>query len=129
MIEFIADKYNFWIAIVLMMIGFYAIIAKHNLVKKVIGLNIFQTSVFLFYISISKVNGGTAPIIWHPEEHAKVVYDNPLPHVLILTAIVVSVSVTAVALGIIVKLYKNYGSIEDDEIKIRELKEPELDSK
>ncbi len=129
MIEFIADKYNFWIAIVLMMIGFYAIIAKHNLVKKVIGLNIFQTSVFLFYISISKVDGGTAPIIWHPEGHAKVVYDNPLPHVLILTAIVVSVSVTAVALGIIVKLYQNYGSIEDDEIKTIELNEPELDSK
>lgn len=129
MIEFIADKYNFWIAIILMMIGFYAIIAKHNLVKKVIGLNIFQTSVFLFYISISKINGGTAPIIWHPENHTKVIYENPLPHVLILTAIVVSVSVTAVALGIIIKLYQNYESIEDDEIKAKEQKEPGLDAK
>ncbi len=112
MIETIAGKYNYWIYISLMMIGFYAIIAKGNLVKKIIGVNIFQTAVFLFYISISKVRGGTAPILWDKA----VLYDNPLPHVLILTAIVVSVSTTAVALAMITRIYKEYGSIEEDKI-------------
>ncbi|KAF0127081.1 MAG: multicomponent Na+:H+ antiporter subunit C [Elusimicrobia bacterium] len=112
MIEFIAGKYNYWIYIILMMIGFYAIIAKGNLIKKIVGINIFQTAVFLFYISISKVKGGTAPIHWDKA----VIYDNPLPHVLILTAIVVSVSVTAVALALIIRIHKEYGSIEEDRI-------------
>ncbi|WP_022851895.1 cation:proton antiporter subunit C [Limisalsivibrio acetivorans] len=115
MIEFIIGKYNYLIAIVLMMIGFYAIIAKNNLVKKVIGINIFQTAVFLLYISIAKVSGGTAPVLWKKAEY----YDNPLPHVLILTAIVVSVATTAVALALIIRIYKNYGTIEED--KIREI--------
>ncbi len=112
MIEIFLGKYNYWIYITLMMIGFYAMIAKQNLIKKVIGMNIFQTSVFLFYISIAKVKGGTAPIVW---EEA-ILYDNPLPHVLILTAIVVSVSTTAVALALIIRIYKAYGSIEEDKI-------------
>jgi len=119
MIEFIAGKYNYWMAIFLMMIGFYAIISKHNLIKKIIGINIFQTSVFLFYISIAKISGGTAPIIW--EEATK--YDNPLPHVLILTAIVVSVSTTAVALALVIKIYKSFGSIEEDEIRSMSVEE------
>jgi len=119
MIEFIAGKYNYWMASVLMMIGFYAIISKHNLIKKIIGINIFQTSVFLFYISIAKISGGTAPIIW--EEATK--YDNPLPHVLILTAIVVSVSTTAVALALVIKIYKSFGSIEEDEIRSMSVEE------
>ena len=112
MIEIILTKYNYWIYIVLMMTGFYAVMAKENLIKKVIGLNIFQTAVFLFYISLSKVDGGTAPILIS----GPVVYDNPLPQVLILTAIVVSVSVTAVALAIILLIYKAYGTIEEDQI-------------
>ncbi|MBS3909648.1 MAG: cation:proton antiporter subunit C [Actinobacteria bacterium] len=112
MLEFIAGKYNYWIHVTLMMIGFYAIIAKGNLIKKVIGMNIFQTAVFLFYISISKVKGGTAPIVWDEA----VLYNNPLPHVLILTAIVVSVSTTAVALALIIRIYREYGTIEEDEI-------------
>jgi len=119
MIEFIAGKYNYWMAIVLMMIGFYAIISKHNLIKKIIGINIFQTSVFLFYISIAKISGGTAPVIW--EEATK--YDNPLPHVLILTAIVVSVSTTAVALALVIRIYKSFGSIEEDEIRSMSVEE------
>jgi multicomponent Na+:H+ antiporter subunit C len=110
--EFILAKYNYWIYIFLMMVGFYAAIAKKNLVKKVIGLNIFQTAVFLFYISISKVQGGTAPI----HMHGNPVYDNPLPHVLILTAIVVAVSTTAVALAIIILINKAFGTVEEDEI-------------
>lgn len=112
MIELIMGKYNYWIYITLMMIGFYAIIAKENLIKKVIGINIFQTAVFLFYISIAKVEGGTAPILWDKA----VIYDNPLPHTLMLTGIVVSVSTTAVALALIIKIYKAFGTIEEDKI-------------
>ena len=108
--EFILAKYNYWIYIAIMMIGFYAMIASNNLIKKIIGMNIFQTAVFLFYISIGKVEGGTAPIIWDKA----VRYDNPLPHVLILTAIVVSVSTTAFA--IISGIYKKFGTIEEDKI-------------
>lgn len=110
MIELIAGKYNYWIYVILMMTGFYAMIAKGNLIKKIIGMNIFQTAVFLFYISIAKVKGGTAPILW---EQA-VVYDNPVPHVLMLTAIVVGVSTTAVALALVIRIYKAYGTIEEE---------------
>ena len=95
-----------------MMLGFYAMIAKDNLIKKIIGMNIFQTAVFLMYISIGKVRGGTAPILWE----AGGPYDNPLPHVLILTAIVVSVSTTAVAFGLIIRIYKAFGTIQETTI-------------
>jgi len=118
--EFIAAEYNYWIYVTLMMIGFYAMIAKKNLIKKVIGANIFQTAIFLFYISLAEVEGGTAPILMHGHDGAhaahEVIYVNPLPHVLILTAIVVSVSTTAVALALIIKIYQVYGSIEEDVI-------------
>ncbi|MCZ6765107.1 MAG: cation:proton antiporter subunit C, partial [Alphaproteobacteria bacterium] len=90
---------NYWVAIVLMMVGFYAVIAHENLIKKVIGLNIFQAAVFVFYISMAKVKGGSAPILDDRIE----VYSNPLPHVLILTAIVVGVATTALALALIVR--------------------------
>ncbi len=112
MIEVILGKYNYWIYIVLMMIGLYAMIAKENLIKKIVGMNIFQTAVFLFYVSIAKVKGGTAPIEWAKA----VLYDNPLPHTLMLTGIVVSVSTTAVALALIIRIYKAYGTIEEDKI-------------
>jgi len=112
MIEEIAGKYNYWIYFVLMMIGFYAMIARENLIKKIVGMNIFQTAVFLFYVSIAKVEGGTAPIEWANA----VLYDNPLPHTLMLTGIVVSVSTTAVALALVIKIYKAYGTIEEDQI-------------
>ncbi len=112
MIEFVIIKYNYWVSIALMMIGMYGMIAKKNLVKKIIGMNIFQVSVFLFYISMGKVMGGTAPIYL---EHVTL-YDNPIPHVLILTAIVVSISTTAVALAIIIMIQKKFGNIEEDKI-------------
>lgn len=112
MIEEIIGKYNYWIYFALMMIGFYAMIAKENLIKKIIGMNIFQTAVFLFYVAIAKVDGGTAPIEWAKA----VLYDNPLPHTLMLTGIVVSVSTTAVALALVIKIYKAYGTIEEDRI-------------
>ena len=108
--------YNYWIVVVLMMIGFYLVIAHGNLVKKVVGLNIFQVSVFTFYISMSKVDGGTAPILDKGIE----VYTNPLPHVLILTAIVVGVATTALALALVVRIRNAYGSIEEDEIRAQE---------
>ncbi len=108
--------YNYWIVIVLMMVGFYVIIAHDNLVKKVVGLNIFQVSVFAFYISMAKVEGGTAPILDAGIE----IYSNPLPHVLILTAIVVGVATTALALALVVRIRNAYGTIEDDEIEGQE---------
>ena len=158
--------YNYWVVIFLMMTGFYIVIARNNLVKTVIGLNIFQTSVFLLYITMGKVEGGTAPIIKDPvdhhdhghghehgqEEHAEeaghaiyeaaestvqlvgyeehaadaashsaahageIIYSNPLPSVLMLTAIVVGIATTALALALIVRIREDYGTIEEDEI-------------
>ena len=104
--------YNYWLVILLMMIGFYIVISCGNLVKKIVGLNIFQTSVFIFYISLGKIAGGTAPIVTEGAE----LYSNPLPHVLILTAIVVGVATTALGLALIVRINESYGSVEEDEI-------------
>jgi len=106
--------YNYWICIVLMMIGFYAVIARANLVKKAMGLGLFQTGIFLYYISVGKLGGGTAPVRASAAE--SVTYSNPLPHALILTAIVVSVSTLAVALAIVVNVKQAYGTVEEDEI-------------
>jgi len=111
--EFILGHYNYWIAIILMMVGLYTVMSRSNLIKKMVGLNIFQTSVFLLYISIGKVKGGTAPIETGGEG---VMYSNPLPHVLILTAIVVGVATMAVGLALIVRIREAYGTIEEDEI-------------
>jgi multicomponent Na+:H+ antiporter subunit C len=116
----ILGLYNCWIVIFLMMTGFYIVISRGNLIKKVIGLNIFQTSVFLLYITIGKVRGGTAPIL----EEGFEVYSHPLPSVLILTAIVVGVATTAMALALIVRIKESYGTIEEDEIRERDV-EPE----
>ncbi|MCH7692669.1 MAG: cation:proton antiporter subunit C [Proteobacteria bacterium] len=99
-----------------MMVGFYIVIAHDNLIKKVVGLNIFQVSVFVFYISMAKVRGGTAPIL----DAGIKIYSNPLPHVLILTAIVVGVATTALALALVVRIRNAYGTIEDDEIEGQE---------
>lgn len=112
MFDFIVSKYNYWISIFLMMIGLYGMIAKKNLIKKIISMNIFQVSVFLFYISMGKIKGGTAPIYWEKA----IIYDNPIPHVLILTAIVVSISTTAVALALVILIQKRFGSVEEDKI-------------
>ncbi len=112
MFDFIVSKFNYWISILLMMIGLYGMIAKNNLIKKIIGMNIFQISVFLFYISMGKVKDGTAPIHWDKAS----IYDNPIPHVLILTAIVVAISTTAVALALIIRIYKSFRTIEEEQI-------------
>ena len=106
--------FNYWIVVFLMMAGFYTVIARSNLVKKTAGLFIFQTSVFILYITVGKVSGGTAPII--VEGASDVLYSNPLPHVLILTAIVVGISTTALGLALIVRIKEAYGTVEEDEI-------------
>ena len=107
--------YHYWVFAVLLMIGFYAVIAKPNLFKKLIGLSIFQSAVFLLYITMDKVEGGTAPIL--QDGVSDVLYSNPLPQVLILTAIVVGIATTALGLGIVVRIKEEYGSIEEDEIQ------------
>ena len=111
----IAAHWNYYLVIILMMLGFYAVIARGNMVKKMVGLNIFQTSVFMLYISVGKINGGTAPILTGDPAS---IYSNPLPHVLILTAIVVGVATTAVGYALIIRIYEAYGTIEDDEVAV-----------
>ncbi len=112
---------NYWLVVILMMTGFYIVIAQGNLVKKIVGLNIFQVSVFVFYISVGRVDDGTAPILGDGIE----VYSNPLPHVLILTAIVVGVATTALGLAMIVRIRDAYNTIEEDEIQAIEKAESE----
>jgi len=124
--------FNYWAVIFLMMIGFYTLIARDNLVKKLIGLNIFQTSVIMMYVSFGRIAGGTAPILFEAvEDHAVegevvasalesagfVAYSNPIPHVLMLTAIVVGVATLALGLSLVVRIKEAYGTIEEDEIR------------
>ena len=127
LVSTIVANYNYWIYITLMMIGLYAMIAKNNLVKKIVGMNIFQTAIILFYVSIGVKKGGTIPIIEHGHDvHHHVVhavdYVNPLPHVLMLTAIVVGVATLGVALALAIRVYDRYNTLEEDEIlaQIRE---------
>ena len=108
----IIGHYNYWLAIVIMMAGFYTVISRGNLIKKIAGLNIFQVSAFLLYISIGAVDEGATPII----EEGVSLYSNPLPHVLILTAIVVGVATTALGLALVVRIKEAYGTIEEDDI-------------
>ena len=122
-VEFILGHLNYWFFILLMMIGLYVVIAKGNLVKKIVGLNIFQTSVFMLYISIGKVKGGTAPIFpLDMKIDPQVVYSNPLPHVLILTAIVVGIATTSLGLALIIRIREAYDTIEEHEIAEQETK-------
>ncbi len=119
--EFIVGHLSYWLFIVLMMTGLYIVVAKGNIVKKIVGLNIFQTSVFMLYISMGKINGGTAPIF--PTDmkiDPEVVYSNPLPHVLILTAIVVGIATTALGLALIVRIHEEFETIEEEEIVVIE---------
>ncbi len=102
----------YWLVVVLLMVGFYTMIASANLVKRLIGLGVFQVAVFFLYILLAKVRGGTAPIL----EEGIALYSNPLPHVLILTAIVVSVATTALGLALVVRIYHAYGSMDEDEL-------------
>ena len=109
----LASIWNYLIVILLMMMGLFIVISHENLVKKLVGLSIFQTSVFLFYITLGRVSGGTAPILTDAPD---TVYSNPLPHVPILTAIVVGVATIALGLALILRINEAFGSIEEDEI-------------
>ncbi len=159
MVEFILERGNYWAIIALMMIGLYIAFAATNLIKRLVGLGVFQTSIVLFYVSLSRIDGGTAPILYGGDykkskdsghgggDHAAVqdgytdasvshaadggygaydvglenVYSNPLPHVLMLTAIVVGVATLAVGLAIIVRIREAYGTVESDEIREMDL--------
>jgi len=127
--QYVTPHGNFWVAVILMMIGLYAMITKNNLVKKLIGMSIFQTAIILFYISIGVKDGARIPIVEHhappagveeiADHHEEVnpdQYSNPLPHVLMLTAIVVGVATLGVALAIVQVIYKNFGTLEEDEL-------------
>ena len=120
MIDQIFGVWNYWIVFILMMIGLYIVISKKSLLKKIVGLALFQTSVFLLYITFGKIAGGTAPIL---TDNVNEIYSNPLPHVLILTAIVVGVATTALGLALTVRINKAYGSINEDEISVSDLVE------
>ena len=113
MIDQLAASWNYIVVVILMMTGLFIVISRTNLVKKMVGLSIFQTSVFLFYISLGKVAEGTAPILTGDPAS---IYSNPLPHVLILTAIVVGVATTALGLALVLRINEAFGSIEEDDV-------------
>lgn len=120
--EYLVSHYNYWIYILLMMVGLYAMLVKNNLVKKVIGMSIFQTAIIVFYVSTGAKREATIPIIAHGHDAAHAVIDaahyaNPLPHVLMLTAIVVSVGTLGVALALCLGIYRRYNTLEEDEIQ------------
>lgn len=120
--------YNYWMIIILLMAGLYAVMTRENLIKKVIGLNIFQSAVILFYVTMGRIHGGTAPIYTREDleriaagQDPAAVYSNPVPHVLMLTAIVVGIATTALALAMVARIHEAYGTIEEDEIHRREV--------
>lgn len=129
LVEEVFEKYNFWTAIFIILIGIYATIAKGNLLKKLIGLSVFQTGIFLFYISLGDIGSlanwglktATPPILWEEGVKMGYVYANPLPHVLMLTGIVVSAATLGLGLALVVRMYQEYGTIEEDEIMRKEL--------
>lgn len=118
-LAYVADRYNYWVYVILMLIGFYTMLAHGNLLKKVIGMNIFQTAIILFFLSTSAKRGATLPIL-SPEaiEDGVAVeqFVNPLPHALMLTAIVVMVATLGVALAVLVKIYRTYRSFDEEVI-------------
>lgn len=113
--------YNYWMVIVLMMTGLYVVLARPNLVKKIMGVAMFQMSVIMIYITMGKVRGGTAPIFIEGAED--VAYSNPVPHVLMLTAIVVGIATVALALALSVRVYEEFETLEDDELRAAEMKD------
>jgi multicomponent Na+:H+ antiporter subunit C len=119
----ILGLYGYWVFAVLLMTGLYAVIARSNLVKKLIGLTIFQAAVFLLLITIGNVEGGMAPIL-EPDGTAPGPMSNPLPQVLVLTAIVVGIAVTALGLALVVRIREEYGSIEEFDIEAADADDP-----
>ena len=123
-LNFIYGHLPYWLFIILMLSGLFIVVSRGNLIKKIVGLNIFQTSVFMFYISIGKMKGGTAPILLDKTANiSAVIYSNPLPHVLILTAIVVGIATTALGLALIIKIREEYDTVEEDDIQTMDQKD------
>lgn len=116
MLEYIISKYNYWMFVVILLTGFYAMMVKSNLVKKLVGMTIFQWAVIFYFMSISAKKGATVQIIKGYEVARAVDYVNPLPSVLMLTAIVVAVATTGISLGLLIAIYRSYGTFEEDEI-------------
>ena len=123
MLESIISNYNYWVFIILLVIGLYSMMTKNNLMKKLIGMNIFQWAIILFFISIGAKRGATVPVIagGHGHDTHTIVaraaeYVNPLPHALMLTAIVVGIATTGIALALLIAIYKRYNTIEEDEV-------------
>jgi len=124
--EAVVPHFNFWIYVIIMMIGLWSVIAKNNLIKKLIGLSIFQTAILLLYVSLGVKEGATIPIIDHHAAELALAGDvaainpdaiaNPVPHVLMLTAIVVGVATLGVALALCQMIYKDFGTLEEDEV-------------
>jgi len=125
-VQHVLEKYNFWMSMFIIIIGLSACIIKENFLKKLIGLSIFQTAFFLWVVSLGDVGRNimftwglktqTPPILWKEAQEMGYIYANPLPHVLMLTGIVVSAATTAVALAIVIRIYQLYGTIEESEI-------------
>ena len=120
--HWIPGLFNYWVAVILFVLGLIIVIDSRNMVKKLIGLNLFQSAVFLLFITIGKVSDGHPPIL----EPSIEIYSNPLPHVLILTAIVVGVATTALGLALVVRIRRAYGTVDEDEIQHNPHVEPEI---
>lgn len=112
MMEYVVGHINYWLIIAIMMVGLYTLISRSNLIKKLAGLAMFQTAVILFYVSLGKVTGGTVPIV--NADYS--VYSNPLPQVLMLTAIVVGVATTALGFALVIRIKEAYNTVEEDQI-------------
>ncbi|KYH25885.1 NAD(P)H-quinone oxidoreductase subunit 4L, chloroplastic [Halalkalicoccus paucihalophilus] len=117
MLELLATRYAYVAFIVLLSVGLYMVIASQNLVKKVIGVNLFQTAIFLFFVASAYVEGGAVPVVPKDSAGPTEVIVSPLPHVIVLTAIVVGVALTAVGLALIVRIYTEYGTLREDVLR------------
>jgi multicomponent Na+:H+ antiporter subunit C len=117
MIELLTTKYTYLAVVILLAIGAYVMIESDNFVKKIIGMNVFQTGIFVFFISAAFRTGGRSPVVPSGGGSGGGSFVSPLPHVLILTAIVVGVSLTAVALGLVVRIYESYGTVNEDTLR------------
>ncbi|WP_222918409.1 cation:proton antiporter subunit C [Natrinema sp. SYSU A 869] len=117
MIDLLTSHYTYVLTFVLLGLGIYMVIASENLVKKLIGVNLFQTAIFLFFISMAYIEGGSAPIVPHEGTPGEVMVASPLPQVIVLTAIVVGIALTAVGLALIIRIYAEYGTLREDTLR------------
>ncbi|GAB7017292.1 cation:proton antiporter subunit C [Halostagnicola sp. A-GB9-2] len=117
MIDLLATRYAYVLMFVLLGVGLYMMIANENLVKKLIGVNLFQTAIFLFFVSVAYVEGGSSPVVPADSNPGELLVASPLPHVIVLTAIVVGIALTAVGLALIVRIYSEYGTLREDTLR------------